>query len=374
MIEFSIPMYFEDDFISRIEELNNDMKKVKITSVYGCFPLNMKNYCGFEQLRVSNCDNVKSEDEFFEYVKIAQDAGLEFIYLLNSPRSMLPIEFYKSFDKINRFIELLLSKNIKVIRATNTQLIEHITNMYPEVEIRTSTSQEYTSLRQYRNLFAMFPNITEVIPSLDVNRNFAFLRNFKSCFDKRIELMANEGCLPGCPFRIQHHTMVLTGRDSEKPFMQDVDSKYCKNFFVDMCSRVFFKDMWRNIVMSNIIYPWDIDTYAKKYGIVKFKLAGRNLSKEYFIDGDYFELYNNYIRGVEDYDYIANKKFRYLSMYTAGLKSHPNFDFTVAQIRNYLPDISYFEKNGGKCANVCGSECRYCFNLAEKLNQKYPFN
>lgn len=91
--------------------------------------------------------------------------GLEFIYLLNSLRTMLPAEFIQDFENCNRFIELLLSNNIKIIRVTNTQLIEHITKMYPEIEIRTSTSQEYTSIRQYRNLFTIFPNITEIVPS-----------------------------------------------------------------------------------------------------------------------------------------------------------------------------------------------------------------
>lgn len=39
-----------------------------------------------------------------------------------------------------------------------------------------------------------------------------------------------------------------------------------------------------------------------------------------------------------------------------------------------LTDMAYFEKNGSRCASVCDEDCRYCFNLAEKINNKYPFD
>lgn len=364
-------MFFYDDFIYRIEELNKKTKYHKITSVYGCLPSSAGVSCGFEQIRVTEDSNADSAEKFFQHVKRAQDAGLEFIYLLNSPKTMSNAEFQHSFERCNRFLELLLKNNIRIVRVTNTQLMEHISNLYKEIEIRTSTSQEYASIRQYRNLFIKFPNITEIIPSHDLNRNFSFLKSFKMCFDKRIELMANEGCLPGCPFRYHHALQIPTGRDSEKIF--GPDDPMCFKF-TDLCSYVFYSDPWRNIVMSNTIYPWQIETYAKKYGITKFKLVGRNVPKDQYINGDYFEMYNLYIRGAEDYDYIADKKFRYFNIYFISNSNHPNFELTVSQVKDYLPDISYFEKNGGKCANICGAECKYCFSLAERLNHKYPFN
>lgn len=372
MIEFSIPLFFYEDFFIRVMQLNKITKKNKITSVYGCFPANIENSCGFEQIRVNEYPNVKTVEDFFLHVKKAQEIGLEFIYLLNTPKTMLPAEFIQGLENCNRFIELLLSNNIKRIRVTNTQLIEHITKKYPEIEIRTSTSQEYTSIRQYRNLFTRFPNITEIIPSWDMNKNFTFLRNFRMSFDKKIELMANEGCLPGCPFRTHHALHVPTGRESEKRIMVDIPTDYA-DCFTQMCADIYFKNPWRNIMLSNIIYPWEIESYAKKYGITKFKLVGRNLLSKNYINGDYFELFNVFIRGVEDYDFIANMKFKYFNMYLAGCDFHPNFNLTVSEVREYLPSLSYFEKNGSKCASVCGEECKYCFTLAEKINSKYPF-
>ena len=45
---------------------------------------------------------------------------------------------------------MLLKNNVNIVRVTNTQLIDYLTVNYPELEIRTSTSQEYTNIKQYK--------------------------------------------------------------------------------------------------------------------------------------------------------------------------------------------------------------------------------
>lgn len=371
MIQFSVPLIFSDDFIEKIIKLNNEVKKSKITSVYNCFPANLENRSGFEQIRVYKYPKVNTEDDFFRYVKEAQDAGLEFIYLLNSPNSMTPLEFYVNSKNINRFIENLLSHNVKIVRISNTQLIDYITCNYPEIEIRTSTSQEYYSIRQYKNLFNQFPKITEIVPSWDLNKNFMFLNSFKKSFDKEIELMVNEGCLPGCPFRYNHNSGLLKNSE-ELEVISRIPTRFCVPFRL-MCEKVYFSDPWLNIMLSNIIYPWEIETYVSKYNITKFKLVGRNAIGDELRNGKYFDIYDSYLKGIEDYDYIANMKFTKFNHYLCENISHPNFNLTVSEVKEYLPDITYFEKNGYKCMSICGTECRYCYSLAEKIGEVYPF-
>ena len=331
--------------------------------------MELENSCGFEQIRVVSYPNVRNEHDFFKYVKEAQDAGLEFIYLLNSPRGYTPLEFYKKSAQINRFMENLLRNDVKVVRATNTQLIDYITLNYPEMEIRTSTSQEYFSIKQYRNLFTQFPRITEIVPSWDLNKNFTFFKNFKTAFDKNIELMVNEGCLPGCPFRMHHNGSLGFEFEEEEMNKCGASPRYAIAFWV-MCQKVYFGKMWENIFLSNIIYPWEIETYTTKYGINKFKLVGRNSDSGELRNGKYFDVYDAYLKGVDDYDYIANMDFKIFNHYLH-LNPNPKLNLTVAQVKEFLPDISYFEKNGHKCTSVCGVDCRYCFLLAEKIQKAY---
>lgn len=371
MIQFSTPLIFVDGFIDKIIKLNSELKKSKITSVYNCFPLSFENKCGFEQVRVWGYPNINNEDDFFRYVKTAQDAGIEFIYLLNSPNSMTPVEFFINSSKINSFIENLLHHNIKIVRVTNTQLIDYITQNYPEIEIRTSTSQEYCSIRQYKHLFNQFPNITEIVPSWDLNKNFLFLKSFKKSFDKKIELMVNEGCLPGCPFR-NHHNSGLTRNSDDVHLLSRIPTRFVIPFR-QMCEKLFFADTWLHVMQSNVIYPWEIETYVSKYNITKFKLVGRNATKHDLRNGKYFDIYEFYLKGIEDYDYIANMEFRKFNHYICENNTHPNFNLTIAEIKEYLPDITYFEKNGHKCTSICGVECRYCHSLADKIREVYPF-
>jgi hypothetical protein len=50
-----------------------------------------------------------------------------------------------------------------------------------------------------------------LVPSGRVFRDQAALRGLRACFPGRLRLMVNEGCLPGCPFRIQHFFEMRAG-------------------------------------------------------------------------------------------------------------------------------------------------------------------
>lgn len=107
--------------------------------------------------------------------------------------------------------------------------------------------------------------------------------------------------------------------------------------FSQMCADIYFKNPWINIMLSNIIYPWGIEFYTKRYGITKFKIVGRNLLSKNYINGDYFKLFDVYIRGIEDYDFIANMKFKYFNIYLVGCNFHPNFNLTIAEVKKISP-------------------------------------
>ena len=76
------------------------------------------------------------------------------------------------------------------------------------------------------------------------------------------------------------------------------------------------------------------------------------------------------MKGIDDYDYIKNLPFKILNHYTAsfGKELPKEIDrITIDQIKDYIPPIEYFEKNGHKCRNICGVDCNYCYNFVDKL-------
>ena len=44
---------------------------------------------------------------------------------------------------------------------------------------------------------------------------------------------------------------------------------------------------------------------------------------------------------------------------------------TVKDFIKYMPKIKHFEKYGHLCQSRCGTECRYCYKCAEKIQKKF---
>lgn len=365
MYKFSVPLRLDFDIIDKLAELNDSLTKSKIISLYNCLPANAEGLTGFEQTRTKMPD-VNSFEDMAKYISYAINKGFDFVYLLNSPRpfSLDKDNLKKQKENLNTLLKQLLEVNCTKIRITNTQLIDYVYEKFPEFNICCSTSQEYTQLKQYKNLLQCFPGIKNIVPSWDMNKNFPFLLNFKKAFpDVEIELMLNEGCIAGCPFRIHHH-LLFSSKSTFENFNEDQSE--CFNAVMKNCTSIYNNNFWETICLSNVIYPWDIPVYAK-LGFNNFKLVGRCLKED---NNDYFYKFcQMYLMGLEDnsiYDNVLFKNFNYY------IYRNPAIRFKASEIRPYLPDINHFVKNGAKCASECGVKCRYCYNLAKKLNDKFP--
>jgi collagenase-like PrtC family protease len=204
-----------------------------------------------------------------------------------------------------------------------------------------------------------------------MNRNFKFLESFKNSFSQNIEIMVNEGCLPGCPFRTHHNSSLLFDKKVSDEYFMQIPDRFKLNFNL-LCSGQYFQDIWQNMLLTNIVYPWDINTYVEKYNITKFKLVGRNSGTTNKSAQSFFDFYKAYMTGIEDFDAIKDVPFQFFNHYVQEMK-HPVLNtIKIKDVIEYLPKLEYFEQNGYNCANVCGVECKYCYNLANKLKEKYP--
>ena len=365
MYIFSAPMPFEKEHIDKLVDINNEISKSKITSLYFALPSNCTDTTGFEQLRTMY--KIKTDFNYWEkLITYSLEKDFDFVYLLNSPKEITDIEKILEVQliKLDSLICKLKKLGCNKVRVSNTQLMNYLIINYPELEIYTSTSFEHTKLRQYKLFLEMFPQVKEVVPSFEVNKNFVLLKNLKEQFPNvNVELMVNEGCLSGCPIRT-HHNLSLPYLKSSNYSERDLTLTY--NLFLKTCNGYFNNNIYECICNSNLIYPWELEEY-NKIGIDRFKLVGRNNIS--FYNGKYMSFYETYLKAIEDYNVIKDMPYKNLNNYVQAL----DWDITVDEARKRLPNISHFVKNGHLCSSICGSDCNYCFECAKKL-EKYMKN
>jgi len=243
-------------------------------------------------------------------------------------------------------------------------LLNYLNDKYPDLEYCTSTSNEYAFLSQYISYFNTYPNIKEIVPYFDVNRNFRLLKNLKKTFPNLdIEMMVNEGCLHGCAFRSFHPLSLPSSiyESEEDLSKREAAIIYCTN---RNCTKIFDADPFGQLFKSNIIYPWDIEEYAK-IGINRFKLVGRD--NHSFFTGDFLEYYYIYLKGVDNYKDILDRPFYVLNNYINNSKHQ--IPFSIKEIIDYIPKVEYFVKNGHRCLSECGVTCTYCDDCAKKFQK-----
>ncbi len=330
---FSAPLPFKEQYIDYIAEINESHKLSKINMLYNCLPLNSLDKCGFEQHRCWD-ENVNSLNDLIKLVNRAKSYNIGFTYLINSVNTPNIDEFRTKRNAFDKFLSSLLNAGIKNLRVSNTFLVNYINSYFPEFILKGSTSQEYYSLKQYSNYLNYFSSINNIVPSWDINKNFTFLKNIKKKYPKlEIELMVNEGCIAGCPFRRDHHSSNIGFSKHNDEFAR---------FFNLSCSDISNFNKALYICLSNIIYPWEINKY-NEYGIHHFKFVGRN-AKDFINGTKYLERYSNYLDGIENIENIMDKPFIDFNNYLLGYI--PYEKVLVKDIIKLLPRIDFFEKMG----------------------------
>lgn len=364
MYEFSVPLLYTKNEIDFLAELNNNLSKSKIVTFYDSLPDNIDELSGLEQSRGIN-PSVRTADDFYDAVKYVKSKGFNFVYLLNSTRSMnkKQAEYPKITKNLNNIIERLRDLDCKSYRVGNTSVIQYLLERYPDVDIRTSTTLGYTSITQYKNLIKTYPQISEFCLHYDNNHDFKLLKNLVTSIPNVTkEVIVNELCIKGCPFRNSHYSYLYSN------FINLCDREH-HEYFINNCHHIFFENLWETICKSNIIYPWWIKSY-EDIGITNFKIAGRGYGQ----DIDIVKYYANYLKSVESDILMMNMDFFSFFQNKSYACLNKNFlpKIKVRDVIEYLPDVNHFIQAGQLCDSICGMDCNYCFEKAKILNEKFP--
>lgn len=311
-LEFSVPTPFTREGMRQIIELNKKLTKVKITSTYNCLPEQCIEFTGFEQPRLGVDETINSLDQLLEIAQIGKKAGIDFIYVCNSPAEKTEFEMQIGCEKVSKLVEKLGEYQFDKLRVTNVQLIDYLAINHPEIKVYASTSQEYMSIQEYYQMLEQYKNIREILPSWDMNKDIRFIKGLRSFISQDIEIMVNEGCIAGCPFRTQHNAS-LQKSDYTYFVPDDKKSVLYNAFYSKSCTMIFLKNIWETICLSNIIYPWEIKRYAEATGVRKFKLVGRNCAA--FRNGTYIEIYEKFLMGIENPELLLQEPISSSSFY-----------------------------------------------------------
>ena len=359
--EFSAPMPFYKNNIDKISDINNQITKSKIKSLYFGLPQTCNMFTGFEQNR-NTLLNQTSFDYWKDLMSYSLFKGFDIIYLLNNPMpiSINDFDFNNKINKLDKLLKELKKLGITKLRIANLQLSGFISKKYPEFTIYASTSLDYHTISEYQNLVMFHPEIKQIIPSHDVNKNFKLLKNIKINYPKlEIELMVNEGCMQGCPHRNLHEMIAINDDNSDFYFSV---CRYCTTF----CNYIAEKFPFHSLTIATFIYPWDLVEY-KKLGIKNFKLVGRDIFT--FKIEEYINQYFLYLKTIDNYSECENIP---INTFVHHINEQPKLlSLNVKEVKKYLPGIKHFKKYGHLCASRCGVECRYCYKCAEKIEKIY---
>ena len=361
MYQFSAPMPFSKALIDKLIDINNEVEKSRITSFYFSLPSTCELFTIFEQYRN---DFIEHSDFSFwtDLMKYSIDKGVDFIYNLNNPKN-LPIEnqtFDYELEKLDILLNELREIGVNKLRVSNHKLIAYLAQKYEHFTLYASTSFEFKLIKEYQHFIEIHPEVKQIVPSHDVNKNFELLKNLKkSAPYVDIEIMVNEGCIGGCAMRYDHSCEIM-GKYIETKY-----SFLSNGFYGCKCGKTIDQNPLLYLCKSQIIYPWEINEY-RKIGINKFKLSGREDFKH-----DMEKSVNSYLLYLKGVDDVKNIGAESINSIIHHISQNRYFNkFKIKDIKNFLPNIKHFVKKGHLCSSKCGI-CNYCSNCKKRIEKAY---
>ena len=356
--EFSCPLPYNYKGIDEILKLNTTIKKSKVVNVFNSAPLPLTDkYNRFIHLTRGKNTDITSYNDVIKYAKYAQDNGLNFIYLMNSPKVFVEKE-YKTFESDFLYLlDLLKKNNIRNIKVANMQVCRLINMHAPnDFNLSASTAFEFQHILQYKYLFDAFPNFNFVDIANDENQNFQLLKSLRETFPNiKLEVMVNESCIKGCPARKLH---VYGGGYSLYTCLYAIQPQ---GFFPFL-------------MKTGVLYPWVLEYYSS-IGINNFKYVQNTHYGRANYKIDELKRYLTYVEGgVENVDLLEfllanfNNDFERMVDKKMGLPDK-KINVKLSDLKNCLPDIRYFIKHGHDCHTRCGVECHYCDECAKKIEK-----
>jgi len=313
-----------------------------------------------------------SEANAAAYIKAAHSAGHTFNFILNA--SCLDNREYRAdeYKKIIDHIGWVADAGADSVTVTIPYLLQLIKRHYPKLKVYVSSWARVENVRKAQSFRDM--GADAIVLSEEINRDFKTIEAIRRLVDCRLILIANPGCLYGCP-RSFYHANVMThgsqgGHESE-------------GFLVDQCYFSCTMEKMKDpveLVKIRWIRPEDVEDYEMA-GVDALKIIDRYKTTETLLsylraytdrkfDGNIVELLNLPRKKAflpANIKYILRDEY----INTAKLMEFADItDFPVSETlvldNTRIPAnfLSYFKTKD--CATSDCGECGFCALIAKK--------
>ncbi|MDT7861963.1 MAG: peptidase U32 family protein [Saccharolobus sp.] len=301
-----------------------------------------------------------NEEQFKAHIDLAHSYKIKFLYTMNTS-TLLGREYDSKFiNSLTKEIDRLVNLGIDGLIVALPFIIRLIRSEYPDLEISVSSFARVNIMRQIEEYVGLGANT--IIMHEDVNRDFELLKQIAKISKNEnfeVELILNNSCLYGCPFRLTHDNI-----SSITSMINGLDNVWFE-YPVLMCATDVLNDP-ANIIRMRWIRPEDLH-YYEELGIERFKIAGRNKKTEWILravkaytsgkyDGDLLDILS-YPQGRA----AAKAVEKVNGPKTYSILNAIKIDNTKFPSK-WLEFFFYNDCNMRSC-----KECKYCDVIAEKV-------
>lgn len=195
------------------------------------------------------------------------------------PKAVLinPVVFPRPVEAMAPAIIQALKRLMDTCQLTNVtvsslMLAQRIREVIPSLSLTASVLMDIADPVQIQMLGH---TLDTLVPASRIMRNLPRLERLRAAFHGRIRLIVNEGCLPGCVFRVQHFFEMM-GSD---PFPQS------------LCEELLREHPWMRLTGAWVL-PQHLHFFYRLYD--ELKLAGRITLQN---PKTYLEVLEAYIKG-----------------------------------------------------------------------------
>ena len=214
------------------------------------------------------------EEKFIGHVESARRNNIKFLYTMNA-LSLLGKEYRGDFvERLRKEMTRALEAGVSGFIVATPFLVDIVKREYPDVEVVVSSFSLVRGLREVEFYLDMGADVI-TIPE-DANRDFTFLERTIELTRERgadVEVILNNSCLYGCPYRLAHECLVSATSSEGGP----VDISF--DYPILMCAADVLADP-TTIIKMRWIRPEDL-RYYERMGIERFKISSRGRRTEW---------------------------------------------------------------------------------------------
>lgn len=154
-----------------------------------------------------------SENQLKWLFAIKDKFGIEPSLTLNDQRNCEEIYLDREIRKeFIAFIRSMYDRGLRMCTISNVHLMATgiLQNEFPEMIWKNTVNHLITTSQEVVDFAALGYNV--ILADRSLNRNFNELKQMKRAADKvgvKLSLLSSEGCLPSCPFKLEHDTFSL---------------------------------------------------------------------------------------------------------------------------------------------------------------------